>query len=60
MTAAARKLSDYTHWLVRDKVDAAGRIGLYRVYFTLFYLWRLCNFQTSFCLAAEFCHWKQV
>lgn len=47
MTAAARKLSDYTHWLVRDKVDAAGRIGLYRVYFTLFYLWRLSNFHLT-------------
>jgi hypothetical protein len=43
MTSAYRHLYAATHWLVRDKIHAAGRIGLYRVFFSLFYLWRLSN-----------------
>lgn len=46
MTASKPGL-DYTRWLIRDKARAAGRIGLYRVYFSLFYLWRLSNFHLT-------------
>jgi hypothetical protein len=47
MTRAHRLLSVATHWLVRDKIHAAGRVGLYRVFFSLFYLWRLSNFHLT-------------
>ncbi len=37
----------YVHWLTRPAQNAAGRMGLYRIVYSLFYLWFLSHMQFS-------------
>lgn len=37
----------YVHWLKRPAQNAAGRMGLYRIIYSLFYLWFLSHMQFS-------------
>ncbi|ESA32083.1 hypothetical protein N836_28420 [Leptolyngbya sp. Heron Island J] len=47
----------YVHWLTRPAQNAAGRMGLYRIIYSFFYLWFLSPLQFSELSLVPISHW---
>ena len=48
----------YVHWLTRPAQNAAGRMGLYRIIYSFFYLWFLSHLQFAELSLAPLSHWN--